>query len=162
GAVEACVGRRRDQSLRAVWIDAHHAAARIRRPQSPVALGQNAFRPAQVAPHHVELGAVDLPTLERIGAAASPHAIPCASRGATLTAVAYECNGCYGIARAVRERPMKLATFQSRGGPMRVGAVLPESGQIVDLQAAHEAVRGAVAPAFTDMQRLIEGGDESL
>jgi 2-keto-4-pentenoate hydratase/2-oxohepta-3-ene-1,7-dioic acid hydratase in catechol pathway len=56
---------------------------------------------------------------------------------------------------------MKLVTFASAAVP-RIGAVDTKRKLIVDLQAAHAALRGHETPAFSDMLALIDSGGDSL
>ncbi|PJG49770.1 isomerase [Sphingobium sp. LB126] len=56
---------------------------------------------------------------------------------------------------------MKLATVAGHPAP-RVCAVFPETGEILDLQAAHRAATGEAAPAFASMQDLIAAGAPGL
>src|SRR5262249_37835126 len=57
----------RDERLAAVGADMHRAAARIRRPERTVALGQDAFRPRQVMADVADRARIDLPAFQRIG-----------------------------------------------------------------------------------------------
>ena len=60
-------GRLQDQLLRAVRVDADHAAAAVGAPQRAVALGQDAFGPLQPLADKTDPRAVDLPAGEWIG-----------------------------------------------------------------------------------------------
>jgi 2-keto-4-pentenoate hydratase/2-oxohepta-3-ene-1,7-dioic acid hydratase in catechol pathway len=55
---------------------------------------------------------------------------------------------------------MKLVTFE-RAGARRIGAILPEAGAVVDLQAG-AILRGAEQPYLTDMLALIDAGPGGL
>jgi hypothetical protein len=56
---------------------------------------------------------------------------------------------------------MKLVTFTSAAA-QRIGVVDTKRKLIVDLQAAHAALRGHETPAFSNMLALIDAGDDAL
>lgn len=57
---------------------------------------------------------------------------------------------------------MILASFQAADGTARVAAVQRDRASLIDLQAAHIALRGAPDPTFADMIALMEGGEAAL
>jgi 2-keto-4-pentenoate hydratase/2-oxohepta-3-ene-1,7-dioic acid hydratase in catechol pathway len=57
---------------------------------------------------------------------------------------------------------MKLATYQAKDQPARIGAVIDDTTRILDLQSLYQARYGEEAPALRSMQDLIEGGDAAL
>ena len=57
---------------------------------------------------------------------------------------------------------MKLATFRHSDETDRLGIVLNNDCQILDIQAAHELETGTPNPALFSLQALIEGGDSAL
>ncbi len=56
---------------------------------------------------------------------------------------------------------MRLVTFEE-SGTHRLGALVENGAQLVDLAAAHGAISRAAAPALASMQALIDAGDAGL
>jgi 2-keto-4-pentenoate hydratase/2-oxohepta-3-ene-1,7-dioic acid hydratase in catechol pathway len=57
---------------------------------------------------------------------------------------------------------MKLATFQNARGEQRIGAVDTASQTVLDLQAAHQQLKGKDSPWLGRMLDLIDGGEPAL
>lgn len=57
---------------------------------------------------------------------------------------------------------MKLVTFVPPSGEPRAGALVDESGTIIDLAAAYREIYGESAPDLEEVMAIIEGGDGSL
>lgn len=57
---------------------------------------------------------------------------------------------------------MRLVTFTNAQGLTRAGALLARDTEVLDLQAAHEAVHGGASAALVNVQALIDGGDQAL
>lgn len=56
---------------------------------------------------------------------------------------------------------MRLVTFDGSDGP-RLGALVGEHDDVLDLQRGRRAATGAESPALTSMRALIEAGEEGL
>ena len=61
----------RDEGLRPLRVDPHHAAPCVGRPERPVGLGEDALRPLEVSPDARDRRPVDAPALERVRAHAA-------------------------------------------------------------------------------------------
>jgi len=57
---------------------------------------------------------------------------------------------------------MKLATFRYSDETDRLGIVLSNDRQVLDIQAAYKLETGAPNPALFSLQAFIEGGDSAL
>jgi 2-keto-4-pentenoate hydratase/2-oxohepta-3-ene-1,7-dioic acid hydratase in catechol pathway len=63
--------------------------------------------------------------------------------------------------RGAEERQMRLVTFADSGAE-RLGALVENGAEVVDLAKAHGAISRAAAPALASMQALIEAGEPGL
>jgi 2-keto-4-pentenoate hydratase/2-oxohepta-3-ene-1,7-dioic acid hydratase in catechol pathway len=57
---------------------------------------------------------------------------------------------------------VKLATYETREGERRLGAVVDDDRVVVDLALAHQLRHGGDSPNLADMLSLIDGGQEAL